>query len=129
MNRTQRIGHQSELAFQMRCLELGIECAVPVGVERYDLVILRDRWQRVQIKTGKLAAGCIAFNTCSNAEGVGRPVGYTGFADAIGIYAPELDRSFLIPLAECPRGNARLRVEPARNNQQARLRWADDYAL
>ena len=130
MNRTNRIGLASELAFQRACIEIGVDVAVPVGPQRYDLLLrVSSAWWRVQVKTGRLRSGAIQFNTCSNAEGVGRKVGYDGVADAIGVYCPDLDRCFLVPLADCARSNGRLRVSPSRNRQSSRVRWADDYRL
>ena len=88
MNRTQTVGLLSELAFTKRCIELGLEVLAPIGVERYDLVIvLGGEFQRVQVKTGLYRNGAITFATSSNAEGVGRPRSYDGDADLIGVYA------------------------------------------
>jgi hypothetical protein len=130
MNATQRIGLRSELAFQTRCLDRGLEFAVPCGVERYDLVLRwHDVWERVQIKTAMLHPGYLEFNTNSNAAGVGRPVGYEGCADMFGIYSPHLDRCFLLPVADAPRGSARLRLAPTVNQQSIRVRWAEDFAF
>ena len=130
MNTTQRTGLRSELAFQARCVELGIECAVPIGVERYDLLArFDDRWSRIQVKTARRVGGYVEFNTKSNAEGVGRPVSYDGFADAIGAYAPDLDRCFLVPVDQCPRSVCRLRIDATTNGQMQRIRWAADFAL
>jgi hypothetical protein len=130
MNRTLATGTISELRFQARCVALGIVCAVPVGCERYDLVVrTAGTWMRVQVKTGRLQSGAIIFNTCSNAEGVGRPVSYAGAVDAIGVYSPDCDRCYLLPIECCGPPEGRLRVDPPRNNQSAGVRWADDYAF
>jgi hypothetical protein len=130
MNRTIAAGLLSELRFQARCLELGLEIAIPIGVERYDLVLRRDgAWQRVQIKTGRFRSGAVQYNACSNAEGVGKPVSYHGHADALGIYSPDLDRCYLIPIEECGRSEGRLRVDPPRNNQVSGVRWASAFEL
>ncbi len=130
MNRTQRTGLRSELAFQSRCVELSLECAIPVGVERYDLLVrLSDEWERVQVKTARRVGSYLEFNTKSNAEGTGRPRGYEGFADAIGAYAPDLDRCFLVPIERCPRSVCRLRLDPTANGQMQGVRWAEDFAF
>ena len=114
MNRTQTIGLISELAFTRRCIELGLEVLAPIGVERYDLVlVLGGEFERVQVKTGLYRNGGITFATSSNAEGVGRPRSYDGDADLIGVYAPALDRCYLLPVDGCARRHGRLRVAPA----------------
>ena len=130
MNRTQTVGLISELAFTKRCIELGLEVLAPIGVERYDIIIvLGGGLQRVQVKTGRVDDGSIRFNTCSNAEGVGRPRGYDGDADLIGVYAPALQTSYLLPLADCAKGKARLRLDPLRNAHSRGIRWASDFEI
>lgn len=130
MNKTLTRGLLSELAFAQRCIELGLEVVQPMGVERYDLgVIVAGVFQRVQVKTGRMARGCVEFNTKSNAEGVGRPVDYEGVVDAIGVYAPHLRQSYWVPIGDCQRSVGRLRVEPTRNNVAKGVRWADEYRL
>lgn len=130
MNRTQTVGLLSELAFTKRCIELGLEVLAPIGVERYDLVIvLGGEFQRVQVKTGLYRNGAITFATSSNAEGVGRPRSYDGDADLIGVYAPALDRCYLLPVDGCARRHGRLRVDPPRNGQSGRIRWAWEVEL
>ena len=130
MNRTQTIGLISELAFTRRCIELGLEVLAPIGVERYDLVlVLGGEFERVQVKTGLYRNGGITFATSSNAEGVGRPRSYDGDADLIGVYAPALDRCYLLPVDGCARRHGRLRVDPPRNGQSVGIRWAADFEI
>ena len=48
--------------------------------------------------------------------------------DAIGAYAPSLNRCYLIPIAEASRRRAlHLRLDPTRNNQARGIRWAETY--
>jgi len=50
--------------------------------------------------------------------------------DAIAAYCPEIDRSYLLPTSlSCGRRMVHLRIGPSRNNQRARINWADDFEL
>lgn len=50
--------------------------------------------------------------------------------DAIAAYSPQLDQSYLIPIAEVERMAAvTLRLTPTRNNQALNVRWACDFEL
>jgi hypothetical protein len=50
--------------------------------------------------------------------------------DTVVAYSPELNRSFLVPIDEaCGRRSIHLRLDPSKNNQAERIRWADDYEL
>lgn len=47
----------------------------------------------------------------------------------IGVYSPDLDKCYRIPVSECPRSNGLLRVERPRNNMTVGIRWAADREL
>jgi PD-(D/E)XK endonuclease len=50
--------------------------------------------------------------------------------DAIAAYCAELDRCYFLPLALFGRRiEIQLRLAAPRNNQSARIHWADDFAL
>ena len=83
--------------------------------------------QRVQCKTSRLRDGCVVFRTCSNTGNV--PLDYTGQIDVFGVYSPELDDVFLVPIEDVPTRLAFLRISPARNNQERHVRWAEQYRL
>ena len=104
---------------------------------RYDLLIDEgDRFIRVQCKTGRLRNGAIWFNTCSytyhhpsNRGTKPYKHAYKGQADAFGVYCPDTDRVYLVPVDEVGSNCATLRVDPPKNNQSKRVRWAQDYEL
>jgi hypothetical protein len=54
---------------------------------------------------------------------------YYGQADAFGVYCPETDRVYLVPVDTVGPNCATLRVEAPRNNQSKGVRWASDYEL
>ena len=95
---------------------------------RVDLVAIgRGAVLRVQCKTSTSARGALYFRTCSNTANV--PIDYRGEIDAFGVYSPELDRVYLVPIEELPVRGGTLRLEPARNGQRAGVRWAADYLV
>jgi len=103
------------------------------SASRYDLVIDHDdgRFTRVQCKTGILRHGCVVFRLYSISGHDTRSKAYSGQIDAFGVYCPQTDRCYLVPMsaiAEC-RLFATLRVEPARNGQRLRTRPAEAFAI
>jgi hypothetical protein len=95
----------------------------------YDLMVDSGREViKVQVKCGRIRDDCIAFNTCGTDHGRGRQ-DYIGKADVFGVHAPQLDRVYVVPVEECARYVARLRLVPSCNNQQRGVRYAGDYAI
>lgn len=97
---------------------------------RYDCVIDDgERLLRVQIKTARLEKGCLTFATASTDWYRHRRRSYHGEADVFAVYYPPADQVYLVPVDACPRTAARLRVEPVRNGQSRRIRWAKGFEL
>jgi hypothetical protein len=125
-------GNQSEGAVLAALLKLGRTVLVPYGGTcSYDLAMEdAGRFVRIQVKTGWLRNGVVAFNACSQPRGHVRRT-YTGLADVFAVYSPELDAVYLVPVDGLPAGktDARLRVEPPRNKQRKRIVWAEPFRL
>jgi hypothetical protein len=95
---------------------------------RVDLIAARaDAVVRVQVKTGRVARDAVVFRVCSNTANA--PRDYRGEVDAFGIYAPELDRTFLVPIDATGTRTCSLRLEPARSGQVRGTRLAADFEL
>jgi PD-(D/E)XK endonuclease len=130
---TNGIGAVTEGRVLAALLAAGHAVAVPFGVARYDLVLDMDGdLQRVQCKTGRLRNGAVVFNLYSVRRG-GTPgkfdnAPYRGQVDLFGVFCPDTDKVYLVPIDDRV-SEIRLRVEPARNNQQAGTRWAADYEV
>lgn len=128
-------GAAAEAAIAASAIALGLTVLRPLCEgRRYDLVIdLEPELMRVQRKLAQCLDGVLAVRLQTNRCTPGGYVSTTYSAieiDAIGAYSPELRSSFLIPMAEISSHSAtHLRVDPARNNQAQRIRWARDYAL
>ena len=94
---------------------------------RYDLVIDNEdgTFSRVQCKMGLLRKGCVTFRVYSN-DASHRPVTYAGQIDAIAVYCPQNQRSYLVPIGEIQnhRVQATLRVAATANGQLKRTRSA-----
>ena len=131
-------GEISECIILAKLVQLGYKCLVPWGHDHsYDIAIDDDgRLVRVQCKTARYIekTGCLAFNTAITYARVGGKLhivkGYRGRADYFGVYSPDLNTVYLIPVAVVPpSSSAYLRVKPTKNNQEKGVRWAKDYEI
>lgn len=124
------IGARAEMAVASALHRAGYEIFVPLFAphSRVDAVVAGpDRLLRVQSKTSRLVRGAITFRTCSNTSNV--PLDYRGEVDAFGVFSPELDRVYLVPIDHMPVRRGFLRVMPAANGQRSGIRWAADYEV
>jgi hypothetical protein len=131
---TKTIGEISEVQLMAKLALLGKVILRPFGDnQRYDLVIDDSgKFQRIQIKTGKLKNGVIIFNTQSSTIPSRKIYGrlYAGEIEFFGVYCPQNNKSYLVPMSIVGnRGNLSLRIEPTKNNQKYGSNWASDYEL
>lgn len=130
---THEIGDRSETMIMARLLQSYACVLIPFGSgHRYDLVVdTGQRFLRIQCKTGRLRNGCIYFRTASNhyhRSGGGRR-DYRGQIEFFGVYCPENDKVYLVPVEDVKTSEGAIRVDPARNNQQQGIRFAEPYEL
>lgn len=127
------VGHRSEAAILSQLVARGYHVLLPFGVnQRYDLVLDSDgRFLKVQCKTGRLRNGAIRFRSVSVQSNtrVTRVRGYEGEVDLFAVYCPENAQVYLVPADDVSPNINYLRVDPTRNNQTRRVRWARDYEL
>jgi hypothetical protein len=130
------VGEHSEGMVLAALLRAGEQVAVPFGDnQRYDFLVDRGgRFLRIQVKTGRrvirgASAGTIVFPTCSSQAHRGRPsLPYRGQVDFFAVYCPETDAVYFVPVDECGRWKACLRLDPPRKQQhRVRMRWARDH--
>ncbi len=128
-------GAVAEAEIAAALIQLGLVVLRPLCEgRRYDLVIDAEQTMlRVQCKWAS-RRGNIVTTRCSTSRHT--PAGYrkTTYSakeiDAVAAYAPELDRCYLLPIAEVEGHPAiSLRTAPTRNQQAKRIRWACDYEL
>ncbi|HEY4439510.1 MAG TPA: group I intron-associated PD-(D/E)XK endonuclease [Candidatus Elarobacter sp.] len=131
---TKRIGDISELRVAAALAEAGYAVSKPLGEsQRYDLIIDDgERLQRVQVKTGRIRGGVIAYNCCST-HGHRRTVvttrPYTGQIDLLAVFCADNGKVYVLPEAEITRSKSHLRLVPPRNNMVKTIRWASQYEL
>jgi PD-(D/E)XK endonuclease len=131
---TNSIGDISESAIVTRFLQLGYVVLIPYGgSQRYDLVIedVEGQFWRVQCKTGWIEkdSAILVFKTANHngQKRAWRP--YREQCDYFAVYNEELNKVYLIPVDQVGITNAKLRLLPAKNNQEKNVRWAKDYEL
>jgi hypothetical protein len=130
------IGDKSTLAIMYALHAAGYEISLPFGENtRYDLIMDdRARLSRVQCKTGRLRRGVVVFKTSSSYGDHPSPHvttrDYLGEVEYFAVFCPETGAVYLIPIEDLQtRCEARLRIEPTRNAQKARVRQAAQYEI
>lgn len=126
---TNQVGAATEGKVLAALIGSGHTVAVPFGVARYDLVLETPvGFKRVQCKTGRLRNGVVKFNVYSIDHGAKARRTYNGDADLFGVYCPDIDKVYLVPVgpqkAECY-----LRITPTKSGQNKGVLWAKDYEL
>jgi hypothetical protein len=133
-----RIGAISQAKVMAALVEAGKIVLFPyVNVRPYDLVIEEEgKFLRVQCKTGRLYRGAIFFRphrlrAAKRETGWKRRItDYCGEVDLFGVYCPDTGGVYLVPIADVAiKYGCCLRLTPAKNNQNKRIRWAKDYAV
>ena len=108
---------------------------LPLGdFQRYDLVVEESgRFFRIQCKMGRLIKGVITFYPCSvdsrSEKGRCLRKSYVGEVDLFGVYCPEVQKCYLVPIEVTRTTACSLRVEPPKNGQKTRIHWAADYEI
>jgi PD-(D/E)XK endonuclease len=126
-------GAVAEAAITAAAIQLGLVVLRPLCEGGpYDLMFdLDPALLRVQCKLARLLPGVLYVGLQTNRC---TPRGYvsTSYAaseiDAVAAYSPHLNRCFLLPInqVEC-RKAIHLRLDPTKNNQAERIKWARDY--
>jgi hypothetical protein len=124
---TLRRGAEAEAEVLRAFVRLGVPVLTPFGEgHAYDLVVdLAGRLLRVQVKAGWVRGAVVDFNAHSTDHGFGQR-GYHGRADAVAVFCAELERVFVVDVAELGACRSSLRLSPARNNQRRRVRLAEE---
>jgi hypothetical protein len=129
--RTTAKGNAAEAAVLSAFVQRDLPVLVPFGEgQPFDLVVQvgASVFLRVQCKTARLREGCLVFNGRTTDHGRGR-LSYLGLADVFGVYVSPSYPVYLVPVHDVSSVEVRLRLEPARNNQQAHVRFAHDFEM
>jgi hypothetical protein len=128
---TRQRGDFAEAAVLHALTEAGLLVFMPFGrFGPYDMIVDMPggRLVRVQVKSGRVRRGCVIFNSCSTDHGRGRE-DYLGKADVFAVHAPTPDSVYVLDVAAAVTRVTTLRLEPTRNAQQRRIRFAADHTL
>ena len=132
------VGDASQAMVLARLVQVYPEVLVPFGENcRYDLVIDDGkRFMKVQCKTGRLKDGAVKFPTCSvtyhhpnNRGMIAYRHHYREQIDLFGVYCPETDGVYLVPVGEVGLVMGSLRIEPTKNNQTKKVRWVREFEV
>jgi hypothetical protein len=129
--RTSIKGNAAEAAVLHALIERDLNVLIPFGDgQPYDLVVHLPPadFLRVQCKTARLRKRCLVFNSRTTDHGKGR-LPYIGLADIFGVYFPPSKSVYLVPVSDTQTFYGCLRLEPTRNNQRRRVRFAADYEV
>ncbi len=128
---TRARGDVAEAAVLHTLTAAGMTVLTPFGrFGPYDLVVetAPGTFVRVQVKSGRVRAGCIEFNCAGTDHGSGRG-SYAGRADVFAVHLHATGEQFVVPVAEARASKMYLRITPTRNGQAARVRMARDHRL
>lgn len=129
---TNKVGDRTVGAVMSALLKEGMTVLPPVGTPRYDLVIESNgQFLRVQCKTGWLTVGgCIEFNACS-VHGRNPRIrhNYRGQVELFGVFCPETEGTYLVPVDEVGTSKGYLRIAPTGNGRRDGIRYADEYTV
>jgi hypothetical protein len=127
------VGLRTEAAILGELVRRGYQVLLPFGTnQRYDLVLdMNGEFVRAQCKTGRLRKGVVIYPTKSVRVNMKQVLirNYLGEVELFLIYCPETEGIYAVPVDEAPEGYGSLRVEPTRNGQAEKVRWARDYEL
>lgn len=130
---TKAVGIVSELVAMERFSRAGFFLYLPFGDAAPADLVLIDRANhvfRIQVKTGRLRNGAVLFSCVSN-HGHRKmpPTPYVGSIDAFGVYCPNNDELYVVPIdaSAVTRAYGTLRITPTSINLTKPIHWAKDY--
>ena len=125
-------GNSSEAVVLTAYIQAGFLVSLPFGGgAAYDLIVDNGvRLIKVQVKTGKLATGCVVYNTRRH-----RGSRYDTFRsykegelDLFAVWCPYNQEIYAIPAEHPFATEGRLRLAQTLNFQQKKIKWARDYS-
>jgi hypothetical protein len=136
MEHPKTIGDRSTLAIMLALQRVGRTIYLPFGENtRCDLVVeIEGRLVRVQCKTGRLRGGAIRFKVSSCYAHHRQPPAttrdYLNDVDYFAVYCLETEGVYMIPIEDIQLTcQGALRVDPPRNAQRRRIRFAAGYEI
>ena len=121
-------GSVAELAVATRLMKEGWRVSFPYGENaRYDLVAEREgRFVRIQVKYTTPKSGVLPVNCCSSNNW--SVLQYTPEEiDIVAVYNSQDERIYFVPVTQLPKGHMKLRLDPPKNSQKVKVRYARDF--
>ena len=121
-------GNSSEAVVLTAYVQAGFLVSLPFGGgASYDFVVDSGaRLLKVQVKTGKLQAGCVVYNARRH-----RGSKYDTFrryeegeVDLFAVWCPDTRQLYAVPAADSAGVEGRLRLAETKNCQAKNIRWA-----
>ena len=123
-------GSIAESAVATQLMKEGWHVLVPYGENtRYDLVAERDgRFLRIQVKyvtpnNGALYVNCQSSNNWSVLPYTAKEI------DLIAVYDAVSGQVYYVPICSIRKSAMLLRLDPTKNNQKAKVRFAKDFSV
>lgn len=131
---SKQLGNITEMQAMLGFMQLGYNVLTPYGdCERYDFVAdVNGKFVKIQVKSSKISEDetKISFNTASTHYSDGKCIHQSYSKEDIDYFATVYNNQvYLIPVEECSSRSQSLRLEPTKNGQAARVKWAKDYRL
>jgi hypothetical protein len=126
-----KIGDITEAIVFAPLIKLGRTLLMPFGENnRYDFVIDNKdgTFSRVQCKTGRIRNDAVTFKSCS-IQARGERKNYIGQIECFGVYCPENDSVYMVPIADCSITTVSLRLSPCKSGRLKDIKYAVDYLL
>ncbi|HEX8160948.1 MAG TPA: group I intron-associated PD-(D/E)XK endonuclease [Pyrinomonadaceae bacterium] len=125
-------GNSSEAVVLAEYVRAGFMVSLPFGNgASYDLVIDNGaRLLKVQVKTGRLEAGCVTFNARRHPGSKYDTFSCyrEGEVDVFAVWCPDNRQLYAVPAEYPSTVEGRLRIAGTRNFQEKRIKWAKNYA-
>ena len=124
------LGNHSESIVLSAYLQEGFTVSIPFGSgASYDLLVdTGSNIYKIQVKTAWISKGVLKYKSLRRQPKTEtRRLYEVGEVDFLAVYCPVNNLLFGIPVKDHPTGGC-LRLEPVRNGQAKRIRWASDYA-
>ncbi len=130
MKDTHSVGNISTGRVLAALMSTGKKVLLPFGDGHpYDLVF--EHWdkslKKVQCKTGKLKNGVIHFHNYSSLKTGDKT--YVGLVDYFGVFCPQNNKCYLVPIEDCTKTVTMLRINKPKNGHVKRIRYAATYEI
>ena len=123
------IGNYSESIILGAYLKEGFTVSIPFGSgASYDLLVdTNSNIYKVQVKTAWIGNGVLKYKSQRRQPKIEKRIPYKlGEIDYLAIYCPANNSLYGIHIKNHPTGGW-LRLEPVKNGQSKKIRWASDY--